>query len=118
MTEFSIAEESHGQRGISIAVRGEVDIATAPEMHAALTAASARCPKGGAVTVDLTSVTFMDSSGLRALLASHRLAAESGVRLVVAADRPPVTRLFELTRVADELEVVGDPAAALGPGPD
>lgn len=114
MTDVSIAEDP---RGIVIAVSGEVDIATAPEMHAAVAAAIARCPEGGAVAADLTAVTFMDSSGLRALLAGHRLAGEAGVRFVVVADRPPVTRLFELTRVADELDVVADPAAALGPGP-
>jgi anti-sigma B factor antagonist len=115
VSDFSIVEEPRGERGIVVAARGEVEFATAPRLEAALAAAIAGCPAGGAVGADLTGVTFMDSSGLRSVLAGHRAALAAGARFAVAVDGPPVARLFELTRVADELDVVGDLAEVFGP---
>jgi anti-sigma B factor antagonist len=63
------AEVVHGDRGAVIVVRGEIDLATAPAFRAALDEA---LDGAGRVEVDLRDTSFMDSSGLAALLAAHR----------------------------------------------
>lgn len=54
-----------------------------------------------AVVVDVTAVSFMDSSGLRALLACRDQAAHRAVPFTVAVCPGPVTRLFEVAGVTD-----------------
>jgi anti-sigma B factor antagonist len=52
---------------VTVTVRGEVDIATAPEFESALQGTLDDGPSS--VVVDLDALTFIDSSGLRVLLA-------------------------------------------------
>lgn len=66
-----------------IAPEGELDIARVGEFRAALSdAASEGAP---AVVVDLSQVSFIDSSGLGALVELHNRLRRSGRRLVVVA---------------------------------
>ena len=75
---------------------GEVDVATAPMLHEGLEAVVTSAQR---VVVDLTGVTFLDSTGLGVLIASNRqLAGRDGggsMRLVVS--HPLVLRVFEVT---------------------
>jgi anti-anti-sigma factor len=73
-----------------VAVTGEVDIATAPLLHAELTNQLAQSP---VLVVDLREVTFFDSSGIGVLLAAHRCAAD----LRVVADRASVLRTLHFS---------------------
>jgi anti-anti-sigma factor len=54
------------------------------------------------VTLDLGSVAFIDSSGLRALVVGHKALEERGGALVVANPSPTAARLLEVTGL-DEL---------------
>ena len=49
------------------------------------------------VALDLGDVTFIDSTGLRALLRLHQEATRVGWRLRIAAIHPHVRRLLEMT---------------------
>jgi anti-sigma B factor antagonist len=71
--------------GLVVAVSGEVDLATAPELRERLGAA---VDSGVTrIVVDLREVTFMDSIGLAAVVhARSRLGADSRLALVVAPD--------------------------------
>jgi anti-anti-sigma factor len=88
-------------------VAGEIDAVSAPCVDAALAA-------GEAVAIDLSAVTFMDSSGLNLLLAHDRpLVEHGGVRRVVAMSRP-VERVLEVTGLlrtltADSTQLVRGP---------
>ena len=53
-----------------VTVLGEVDMATADQLRAAVT--EAMTTWGGTVVVDLSGVTFLDSQGIRALLLVHK----------------------------------------------
>ncbi|WP_187368984.1 STAS domain-containing protein [Baekduia soli] len=76
-----------------LAVAGEVDLVSAPELAAAIAAAG-----GGPVVVDLSEVVFMDSSGLNVILQATRSARAEGWSFAVAPQlSEPVARLFELT---------------------
>ncbi len=77
---------------------GEVDRDTAPDLRARL-AEAIGLAGGGRVEVDLAAVTFMDSSGIGALLTGHRLAADTGATFVIRDAGPPVQTVLELTNV-------------------
>jgi anti-sigma B factor antagonist len=82
---------------IEIAV-GEprVDAAAAPGFKALLDGALAEGPNR--VILDLTEVSFMDSTGLGVLVGLLKKLGADG-SLVVCGAQPPVRRLFELTRL-------------------
>ena len=64
-----------------VAVRGDVDLASAPRVVEALTAAVENHP---AVLVDLCECTFMDSVGIGTVLSAARQAKARDVRFAVA----------------------------------
>ena len=78
---------------VTVAVVGEVDISTATQ----LSAAGLRALECGAgeLVIDLTAVTFMDSTGLGRLVRVLRAAGPIPVQLLVT--HPHVLRLFEVT---------------------
>ena len=68
------------------------------------------------VLLDLTDVSFIDSSGIGVLVGAHRRAEAAGARLGLAAAGPGVRRVFELTRTDRVLrlyDTVSDGVAAL-----
>jgi len=79
-------------------VSGELDVRTAPALARVLSAD----PDGeGAWHVDVSGVTFIDSSGLGALVAVAREAAERGGSLRLDQPSTSVTRLLEITRMTE-----------------
>ena len=87
--------------GALVAITGELDLATVPRVSEALAAE----PVAGAraVVVDLAGVTFMDSTGLAALLDFERELAARGGRLVLACPEGPARLLLDVTGVAGQL---------------
>lgn len=85
----------------TLVVRGEVDSHTSPQLQERLDAMDA----GGTVTVDLAPTTFIDSSGLRVLVAAHKRLGRGGGRLVLRAPSEAVVRLLEVTGLDAELHV-------------
>jgi anti-anti-sigma factor len=78
-----------------IAVAGELDMATVDiMMRAALPLAA----EPGNLTIDLSSTSFMDSSGLNGLLSLARAVRRYG-RLIVRGARPNVRRVFEMSGI-------------------
>ena len=59
----------------------------------------------GRVEMDLADVTFIDSSGLGALVAVHNYAKELGATLVLLRAGPVVSRFFELAGVRDYFNI-------------
>jgi anti-sigma B factor antagonist len=87
-----------------VEVVGEVDMTTASELSEALEAA----PEGTTwVVIDLSEVSFLDSSGLNALVQARRLLAERGLALrVVVPAEGAIRRVFEITHLTEPLTVV------------
>ena len=77
-----------------LALSGELDLAGAPELDAALAAAR---DAGGGLTLDLSDLEFIDSSGLGVLVRFHNLAAAAGYDYSVIAGPPQVHRAFVLS---------------------
>lgn len=82
--------------GVSVTVRGEIDLDTVGLLRTALLQAMASYD-GAGVTLDLSDVSFCDSSGLNALLRARQHALCEHRRLTITAAGPQVTRLLELT---------------------
>jgi anti-sigma B factor antagonist len=89
---FSISDDTEPP---VLTVRGEVDLASAPKLAAAMTELIDRGYTH--VAVDLGAVEFIDSSGLGVLVGSLRRLRDDGGDLVLCAASPPVTRILELT---------------------
>ena len=79
-----------------IVVKGELDLATAPDLLRTLDERIA-ADRGGTVELDFRRVTFLDSAGLAVLVASQRRARAALGRIIVANEAPNVRRVFEVT---------------------
>jgi anti-anti-sigma factor len=88
---------------------GELDIANAPLLESELERVEADSP--GTVVLDLRGVEFIDSTGLRSVIAANERAQAAGGRLVVVRGSTAVERLFSVTQVDQRLEIVDDPDA-------
>jgi anti-sigma B factor antagonist len=93
-----------------MSVSGEIDLYTAPRLHAELTTALAG---DGPVrlVVDLSGVGFCDSTGMNVLLAAHRRAQENGGDLELSSPRPAVRKILQVTGLETVFTVTDDPAA-------
>ena len=108
---FEIREHDAGGTHV-IAMRGELDLATAPRLCVRIDAA--RRAGFRTILLDLTTAGFCDSAGLRALIGAERELAAHGRRMAVAAlANSAVGRLFALAGAGELLEVHPDGDAAL-----
>jgi len=96
MTEFVTSTE--GQRA-TLTVSGDVDIATVDQLLGEARA----CLEGGAdvCEIDLSGVTFMDSSGLGALVRIRNLAHDQSKQVLLTNIPARVSRLLEVTGLTD-----------------
>ncbi|WP_336319832.1 STAS domain-containing protein [Streptomyces lavendofoliae] len=103
MHDFTVTIEHHPDLTL-IEVVGEVDMITAP----AVDEAALVVPFGGTLRLDLSGVSFMDSSGLNLLLRlRRRMQSEAGRLEVVGLQQQPsdllhITGAYELVTVADD----------------
>jgi len=96
--EFQFAVEvGGGADGSRVAPRGELDMTTQGELRAALERQAAR----GGITLDLSGVSFIDTSGLRLILETAEAARQDGFALAVIPGPPAVQRLFEIAGATD-----------------
>lgn len=81
-----------------LAVSGEVDLGTAPSLEEAVTTA-VETAGARAVRIDLTDVSFMDSTGLRVLLSGRQAAEQRGIAFSVANPRPHLLKVMRVTGI-------------------
>jgi anti-sigma B factor antagonist len=94
--------ESHGN--ITLVATGEIDMANAETLLQELIAAAAEAHSPA--LVDLSAVTFLDSSGVNALIEAHRRLEGTDVCLVLIHPSPPCRRVFEMTGIDQLFEIV------------
>jgi anti-sigma B factor antagonist len=105
--DLDVNVRQRGDRSV-LAARGEVDVFTAPTLDGAITAELDQ--ERADLVVDLTAVSFLDSTGLGVLVKGLKGAREAGgtLDLVVASER--IRRIFEITgldasiRIFDTIE--------------
>ena len=97
MAEFVNGAATEERR--SLAVSGEVDIATVDQfLHEAIACLD---DAADACEIDLGGVTFIDSSGLGALVRIRKAAHDRGKQVVLVNVPASVSRLFEVTGLAE-----------------
>jgi anti-sigma B factor antagonist len=102
-----LAVERTSRDGVDVLfVEGEIDVASAPRLIAALNAAVAEAARS--VIIDLTSVGFMDSTGLALLINAHRRLAVRRKGFAVVCPAGPLRRVFEITDMIETLRVCPD----------
>jgi anti-anti-sigma factor len=86
---------------------GELDLAGVDQFERLLTAD--QTPETATFVLDMRGLTFIDSSGLRAvIMADQRVRAEGG-RFVVVRGSDQVNEVMEMTGVAKQIELVDEP---------
>jgi anti-sigma B factor antagonist len=92
----------------SIALRGELDMGTVPDLEDCL--APLESNGFSAIMLDLRELTFMNSTALGALVRARDRATMDGHRLILVGARPSARRVFELTgteSLLDDQDAVG-----------
>jgi anti-sigma B factor antagonist len=89
---------------VSIEVEGEVDLATVDTLQQAIDAVLEDSKEH--LVVDLTSSSFMDSTGLKALVMSNRRFDEAGRSFAIAVSAGPISRLVDLSGVNTTIRTV------------
>ena len=99
-----------------VTVNGEVDLYSSPQLRTAiLSSVSAKTPN---VVVDLSGVSYMDSSGIATLVEAHQKTGDASGRLALAGLTDRVREVFELTRLQSIFEICPTVEAALSSGRD
>ncbi|MFL5844401.1 MAG: STAS domain-containing protein [Solirubrobacteraceae bacterium] len=98
-----------GDDRVTFTPRGELDLATAPELEDKVLSAVRTADRS--VVLDLRELTFMDSTGVRTIVAAHQLAGETGgdLRVVRPPRDSPVSRVIEISGIDEALGLVDEP---------
>jgi anti-anti-sigma factor len=91
---------------VTVALRGELDLSTVHRVDDELKRVEADEPP--IVALDLRELSFLDSTGLRMIVTADQRAREAGRRLAIIKGPEPVQRVFEITRLAERLDMRED----------
>jgi anti-sigma B factor antagonist len=105
--EISLDIEVSGDGPVTtVAVSGEIDITTAPQLEAAV----AELQPAERLVLDLRGVSFMDSTGVRLVMALDLRSRAEGWAFAIARSSGPVAHVLDLCRIPDRVRTVDDPA--------
>jgi anti-anti-sigma factor len=97
--DLNVSTQRDGQRAV-IGIEGELDAHSAPALDEEI----ARLTADGVtdVVLDLAATSFLDSFGLRALLAAQREVADKGGQLSLRAPSKAVQRLLDIAGLTEQ----------------
>lgn len=102
-----VTEDEDGR--VRVALRGELDLSTVGKVQDELRRVEASAPP--VLVLDLSKLTFLDSTGLRCLVTADERGREEGRRVVIVRGPEPVQRVFSITRLEERLDMVDDATA-------
>ena len=94
---------------VHLALVGELDLSTVAKVQEELRRIEAGSP--ATLVVDLSKLSFLDSTGLRCIVTADERARQEGRRIVIVRGPDAVQRVFAITRLDDRLEMVDDAAS-------
>jgi anti-sigma B factor antagonist len=97
-----------------LALTGELDLSTVPEAETSLQQLATQSGTSP-IVLDLRELTFMDSTGLRFILAAEARARETNRPFVIVRGPQPVHRVFRLAMLEERLAFADSPDDAPGP---
>ena len=89
---------------LEVVLEGELDIATVDDAQRRVAAAERRAPS--LLVIDLSNLTFVDSSGVRVLLVADDRARAAGRRVAVRLGTGPALRGFAALGLVEKFEVL------------
>jgi anti-anti-sigma factor len=112
LSDLFTIEVSQAADGLTVVgLGGEVDIAGSPELERRLRALGGTAPFH--VVVDLSQLTFIDSSGIRALIVTAKTIGDRGGRVILAAPQPNVQRVFVTVHLSEVIPIEESLAGAI-----
>jgi len=105
MKTFEVKSEQRGDV-VLVKLSGELDISSAPKVEDELARVEPDRPER--IVLDLRNLAFMDSTGLRLLIAADTRARQQARRLTIVKGPETVQRVFRITRLEERLEIVDD----------
>lgn len=111
--ELNVSTSSQGGHAV-VTATGELDLYTAPRLQTAL--AGLLRDQVDRIVVDLSGVEFCDSTGMNVLLAAMKRLKEQGGTLELAAPRPAVKRILQVTGLDTVFTVTDAVPAAMDAG--
>jgi anti-sigma B factor antagonist len=108
-TPFEIASELDAGTA-RLSLLGELDLATAPQLEQSVGEALAQ--GAGEILIDLSRLSFIDSSGLRLFILLNDRAGTDGWRLALTRPPEPSRAVFQITGAEENLPFIGEPPAA------
>jgi anti-sigma B factor antagonist len=102
--EFIVVSEPDAEGAAAAAVRGELDLSTAAEMRDQLYGLLAR--GGTHLTLDVTELTFIDSTGLGVIVAVLKRSREAGGNLVLKGPSRSARKVLDISGLARIIDVV------------
>jgi anti-sigma B factor antagonist len=106
-------QDATGDGRHTLVLSGELDIASSAELKARLLQLCAN--QTTAITLDLSRLTFMDSTGLFMVLFAKELADTHGYDFSLVPGSPTIQHVFELTGLLDALPFRADGIKAVPP---
>jgi anti-sigma B factor antagonist len=92
---------------IVLALHGELDLLAAPLLQQEIEGAETEAR--GILVLDLEDLQFIDSAGLRVILAAHERARKSGEQLALTRGTEQVQRLFAIAGIGEHLRIILSP---------
>ncbi|MEV0582711.1 STAS domain-containing protein [Nonomuraea sp. NPDC050310] len=92
--ELKVSTRSHAGHAL-VEIAGEIDLYTAPRLQSEFTRLLQDGPQR--VVIDMSQVEFCDSTGMNVLLSALKRIKEQGGVLDVAAPRPAVRKILQVT---------------------
>ena len=108
---MKVTHENTGAAALFI-VEGQVDMHTSPELRGSLR--SALDSKPSPLVVDMSSVAFIDSSGLATLIEALQAVGQYGGKMRLCGLTPDVRKLFDLAQLSSIFDLRDTRADALG----
>ena len=96
-------DSRHEGDNVTLIVRGEIDIASAPELEQHLHDAESALP--GRIVLDLAALDFIDSTGIHLLIHAQQRADSNGHQLILTNVPAQAQRLFSLTKLNSRLNI-------------
>ncbi len=100
-------EVRQGEDRVVLGLHGELDLLGAPMLEEEISKAQAQAPD--IVVLDLGDLQFVDSAGLRVILAAHERSRREGREFALTQGTEQVQRLFTIAGVSEHLRIIGSP---------
>lgn len=99
---LTVKEVTNQAAGPMLQIEGEIDVFTAPQFREKLLPL---CTIEQTVTVDLSQVSYIDSTGLGVLIGAYKALRSAGGKLVITGLNERLQRLFRITGLDELMEI-------------